>query len=387
MAKKQKEKAKKGKGKSSDSHGKKDVMKQLSALNEIWVDVDPVTFEDVPDGKYQIVFKGININEAKSSGRLQVTFPLKIVSGTFTNRMMFKHDGIDTEESLGYFKGGLARLGIECPEDMTELPAILEELNGTFASVTSRTKKGKDMPSIYFDKALDSDDIEEDLSEDPDDGAETEEIEETEELIWEEGEKCGVDIDGEIYSGVITTIHDDNETALITFDDGDIETYTFADLIEVKAEEEEAEEEEEVAWSKGDQCQVEIDGDMYTGTIKSIKNDIARIKFEDNDIDDYPLDDLVKVEENEEAEEVEEEEEAAEEEEATESAELTLTFDDDAIDEKQISIIEKLAKDNEFNSDDYETYAALLVDMGEYLDIGGKFKDAKSLINAIKKQA
>jgi len=383
-------KAKKGaKGKKGDSHGVKDIAKLLGELNEIWEDVDPVSFEDVPDGKYQTLLNKIEINESKSSGRLQVSWQLKIASGEFANRMIFKHDGIDTAESLGYFKGGLARLGVECPDDMKELPDILDELKDTFASVTVRTKKGADMANVYFDKALDSDDIEEDLSEDPDKAGTADE----EELVWEKGEKCEVDIDGTNYPGVVTSVNDDS-TALITFDDGDTDTYAFADLIEIEGEEtaeaEEPEaaepeaEEEDEPWAKGDECQVDIEGTMYTGKIKSIKDDVAKVVFDDGDTDSYPLDDLVEIEEEEaEAAEPEAAEAAAE----PEADELKLAFEEDMINEAMQTKINKLSKDHEFNPDDYETFKDLLIDIAEYLDIGGEFKTPKEIIAAISKAA
>jgi len=378
------------KGKKSDTHGKKDIAKALAALNDIWGDTDPVSFEDVPDGKYQILLKDIGINESKSSGRLQVSWQLKIVSGSFANRMMFKHDGIDTAESLGYFKGGLARLGVECPDDMSDLPDVLDELKGTYASVTSRTKKGSDMANVFFDKALDSDDIDEDISEDPGD-PDADAMEETEEVIWEVGERCEVDIDGTNYPGEVTEVNDDS-TALITFDDGDTDTYAFTDLIEVDAEEEEAEEEEaeeeeaeeeEATWAKGDECQVDIDGDMYKGVIKKIKDDEATIKFDDGDTDTYSLSELVEVAAEEAEAEVEEEEEAEEEAEAAEDGELALTFEEDAITDALQTKVEKLAKSHEFNPDDYETYKDLIIDISEYLDIKGVFKSPKEIIAAI----
>jgi len=388
MAKNAKVKKGKGKDKGGDSHGKKDISKQLASLNEIWEDVDPISFEDVPDGKYQVSLKDITINESKSSGRLQVSWQLKIVSGENVNRMMFKHDGIDNAESLGYFKGGLARLGVECPDDSSELPEVLAELVSTFASVTQRTKKNADMPNIYFDRALDSDDIDEDLSTDP------EATEATEELVWEVDEKCEVDIDGINYPGTVTKVNDDS-TALITFDDGDTDTYAFADLIEIEAETvEEAKEteesteaeetEEEVTWAKGDECQVKIDGDLYKGTIKSIKDDVAKIKFEDGDSDEYPLEELKEVEGK---EITESESESESETESTESAELTLPFEEDSINAAQQTKIEELAKKHEFNPDDYDTYKELLIDMAEYLDVAGEFKTSKNLIDAITKLA
>lgn len=45
-------------------------------------------------------------------------------------------------------------------------------------------------------------------------------------------------------------------------------------------------------WKKRDRVVVEIDGEDYAGVIKSIGDDEATIKFDDGDVDTYPLDDL-----------------------------------------------------------------------------------------------
>lgn len=51
-------------------------------------------------------------------------------------------------------------------------------------------------------------------------------------------------------------------------------------------------EEPEDNWEIGSRVLVDIGGTGYAGEIKSIKGDVAKIKFDDGDADSYPLDDL-----------------------------------------------------------------------------------------------
>ena len=321
MAKAKRKKSTKGK-KGNDEHGKKDVSANLASLDEIWGDVDPIEFGEVSDGKYQVQIKNITLNEAKSSGRFQCSWELKIVSGEYANRSMFKHDGLDNAESLGYFKGGLARLGVECPDDSAELPEVLESLMGTFCVITARTKKGSDIQNIFFTKALDDDEVEE---------TEVEEIEDVEEDVEEEIEE----VDGD-----------------------DVE--------------EDVEEDEEIIWEKGERCGVEINGEVYEGKIVSIKDDVAKINFDDGDKDSYPTSDLIIVEEAEEEDNEETE------------AQITLKFDEEKISDKQQREIEDISKTHDFDPDDYESYSDLLMDVAEYLGVSGEFSSPATLIKAIK---
>lgn len=132
----------------------------MSALDQFWGDVEERSFGEVPDNSYQVSIEEATINHAKSSGRLQCSWVLNIESPTnFKGRKLFKHDGLDNEDSLGWFRGGLARLGIDWPASPRELPGVLEGLKGSYALVVARTKKDSDIQNVHFKKALDSTEI------------------------------------------------------------------------------------------------------------------------------------------------------------------------------------------------------------------------------------
>lgn len=295
-----------------------------------WKDAEAPSFGDIPDGKYQIRIESANINNAKSSGRLQVSWQLEILSGEYAGRKLFKHDGIEDEQSQGYFRGGLARLGVEWPDDPSDLPDVLEGLQGTLAQVTAKTREGSEYQNVYFDKALDSSDVEEGGTE-----AEGEaEAEETEEAPWEaaKGDRVTANIDGTDYTGEVTKIK--NGTATVKFDDGDVLEIDVSDLAQEEGEEPEAEEE------GGEEAEEETEGEA----------------------------------------EAEAEEESSE-----------ATVNADGINPKTLlplkSKIEALAKKNGFTVADYANSRDLLSDLAEFVGVSGTFKDGAKLWAAVEKAA
>jgi hypothetical protein len=159
------------------SGGNLSITDQLEEL-EGWDETPERAFDDVDPGKYQTRIDSATLNNAKSTGRLQVSWELTIMNGDFRGRKLFKHDGLDTEDGRSYFRGHLAKLGHEWPDDPKDLPSLLEELIGTFAAVTVRKRKEGDGVSVYFDKSLDSDDVDDEI--DGEAGAPGEPVEEVE---------------------------------------------------------------------------------------------------------------------------------------------------------------------------------------------------------------
>lgn len=152
---------KQGRGKqqppSGDEHGVKDVRAALAALEGGWGDTEERSFTEIPPGKYQAKITEATINNAKSSGRLQVSWTLEVVNGEFTGRNLWCHDGIEDEEQRAFFRGKLARIGLEWPPKPTDLPDKLQEALDTYVEITVKQKG--EFTNIYFNKALDSADI------------------------------------------------------------------------------------------------------------------------------------------------------------------------------------------------------------------------------------
>jgi len=297
-------------------------MSSLEELEGVWGDVEESSFGDIPDGRYQVQITAAVLNHSKSSGRFQCSWQMKIVSGEHKGRMLFKHDGMEDETNLGWFRGGLARLGIDWPEKATDIPDMLEEeVIGTFAEVTARTKGDSDIQNVYFNRALDSDDVDAEDLEDWSDDSENEE-EDGEEDGWEIGHRCVVEIDGADYTGEINGINDKEGTVSVAFDDGDEGEYPIDDLKVEEGEEEE---------SGGDdgEDEEEDEGDGGDGTVE-------------------------------------------------------VSFTDDDLNASQKKAIKTLATSHEFDPYDYESYVDLLCDIAEHLEVAGSFDKVLTLIKECK---
>ena len=154
--------------------GSKSIDDQLGELfDTTWGDTEARTFDEVPDGLYQTRVLAANLNNAKSSGRFQCSWEVLILEGDYRGRHLFKHDGLDTEDGVSYFKGSLARLGYEEPASKEELQATLKEIVDAPTYVTARvsTRKRKvegvmeERKNVRFVKALDSNEVTDDFDE------------------------------------------------------------------------------------------------------------------------------------------------------------------------------------------------------------------------------
>lgn len=320
-----KKRKKRKRSQGEDEFGTKEVNEQLDEVfDEHWDGVEAKSFEEVPDGTYQVRFISALVNNAKTSGRLQCSWEMIIVNGEHKGRHIFKHDGLNTEEGIAYFKGSLARLGYDEPETKKKLIATLEEIveGPTYAVVRLSTRKRKvDEEYTYiqskrFIKALDSDEVEDELEEGdlvPYSGGEPSEegegpSEGGEEDVWDVGDRVKVSLDDKYYDGKIKEISDDAETATITFDDGDEMEIAVDDLEEPEKEESKPE---------GEEPSCDLKKKKMTPTERRATN--------------------------------------------------------------------KFAKEDDFDPDNYDNSAQLLCEIGDYYGLSGTFKDPAALLQAIKK--
>lgn len=337
MAKKQTSKKASSRKRTAASGSSGDVSAALAELNSLWAET-PAAADNggtIPEGRYQALIDEMKV-EHSQAGRLQVTTKLKIAGGEYKNRVVYKRDGIDNAESMGYTKAGLARLGVEV-ESATDLSEALVELTGTYCEINVRHKGEKDngepWVNVYFNGALD------------DDAVDTEGLEEV-----DEGE-------------------------------------------EVEAEVEAEEAEAEGDWNVGDKVQVDFDGDWYTGDITEVGDGEATVNFEDGTTDTVAFDDLQAFDpdgeddgdDEEEAEEEGEEPEAEAEEEEGEEGEggVSLGFDDSKITSAHETKLSKIAGDWGFDPDDYEAWTDLVIDLLDYAEASGEFKTPAAALKAL----
>ena len=105
-----------------------DVAKDLRKLSKTWSNTESKKGggSNIKDGDYVVKITSMTVGKSKA-GRLQVAEKFKILEpkkNKGTEFMAFH--GLENENNIAYFKGHCEVLGIELPDDMEELPEVLE---------------------------------------------------------------------------------------------------------------------------------------------------------------------------------------------------------------------------------------------------------------------
>lgn len=136
----------------------KDLMGDLSELSKSWEEAEDTGggFFELPEGEYEVIISDIEIGYSKND-RLQIVYSLTIIEGEYKNKIVKKFAGLDDPDRLGFVKGDLKRLGIEC-DNLEDLPEVLDnQAKGlTVLIACKKTTKGEiTYTNIYFNKVLD----------------------------------------------------------------------------------------------------------------------------------------------------------------------------------------------------------------------------------------
>ena len=118
----------------------------LGNYQDVWAGTEPAErgeFGDIPDGKYQARIDEAILDTGKDGDRLQVKWTLSIVGPEFANRKVWQNSGLMDEKGIQMTKGNLKVLGIEIPEEITELPDTLDQVKNLVVDIALVTKEGK----------------------------------------------------------------------------------------------------------------------------------------------------------------------------------------------------------------------------------------------------
>lgn len=113
--------------------------------------IEERTFEDVPDGKYQVNVEKVDLVNAKSSGNPMLRWELKILAPRCQGRVLFRHNVLATRENLKWLKNDLHICGLDLAK-ASDLPARMRELLDVKLEVTKRTKG--DSTNVYFNRRI-----------------------------------------------------------------------------------------------------------------------------------------------------------------------------------------------------------------------------------------
>lgn len=121
----------------------------LSAFDDDFSSAEAPSFDEVPDGKYQVRIDSVRLDRSQK-GDPMIKYDLIVVSGPHTGRHIFKNSVI-TPAALPFVKGDLMTLGLELAK-FSDLRSRLEELLDVTLEVTKRTRG--EYTNVYFNRRI-----------------------------------------------------------------------------------------------------------------------------------------------------------------------------------------------------------------------------------------
>ena len=136
----------------------------MAALNDVAGSVpvaEKKSFEALPDGKYICIINDVKIGNKGNPDKLTLQTRWAVSEGEHAGKLAFndyylqKNNGAWNEGSIGIMKRDMETLGIEEPEDWTNLGASwLAVKDDIAAEITLKTKEGSDYPDVYVNKLV-----------------------------------------------------------------------------------------------------------------------------------------------------------------------------------------------------------------------------------------
>ena len=138
------------------------VRQELEQFRAAWNSAevkDAGEYTPPPDGKYQARIDEVRFENAKTSGRLQLAWVLKIVApDALKDKTIYHYRGLDRDESVSWMAQELYTCGVDVKGiDIVDLPDHLPQLLDRIIEVTLKTKKGRDgtdFQNCYINKLL-----------------------------------------------------------------------------------------------------------------------------------------------------------------------------------------------------------------------------------------
>lgn len=121
----------------------------LSAFDDDFSTAEAPSFQEVPDGKYQVRIDTVRLDRSQKGDPL-IKWDLIVLAGQHAGRHIFKNSVI-TPASLPFVKGDLTTLGLELAK-LSELGGRLGELLDVTLEVTKRTRD--EFVNVYFNKRI-----------------------------------------------------------------------------------------------------------------------------------------------------------------------------------------------------------------------------------------
>ncbi len=137
-----------------------EVNDTLVNLESAWSESEPKVFASIPDGDYLGKLVNMEIGFSKNN-RLQVVSEFEIADGKYKGKTLKKFDGLKDEVNMSFFKGYCEVLGIDIPDNISDLPDVLSNFTDDFNSLVNIVVKTKDEYTNIYVKGI-SDYVDED---------------------------------------------------------------------------------------------------------------------------------------------------------------------------------------------------------------------------------
>ncbi len=126
---------------------------ELAAYDEKWKDIEinEGSYENLPDGKYQVAVEEVSLEYSKASNRPQVKWKLRVLVGEYKGHPIYRYNGIENYDQVTYLKKDLHTCGLDL-EKLSDLEDRMYELIGVTLEVQLKTKG--EFQNCYFNKRL-----------------------------------------------------------------------------------------------------------------------------------------------------------------------------------------------------------------------------------------
>lgn len=143
-----------------------DFKKLLGNANKTWskakkrvAEAEPA-FQEFEDGRYEARLVGAKLMQS-NAGNTQIDWSWKFLDGQYEGKVKHSYQQLMTEDNLYYLGRDLERMGYELPDDLTQLPEILADIEKSKPVGSITLKTNGDFQNVYIRKMYTADEEEE----------------------------------------------------------------------------------------------------------------------------------------------------------------------------------------------------------------------------------
>ncbi len=132
---------------------------KLGKLNTAWKDAkkrEPSSFEDLESGVYLMALTGAKVDQFGLNNKLAIQWLYTVQEGDSVGSVQADYDQLETEDNIFWAQSKLQRLGYELPENIKELPEILEDIQNSKPTLRCKVVEKNGYVHVYVNKLVES---------------------------------------------------------------------------------------------------------------------------------------------------------------------------------------------------------------------------------------